>query len=65
MANIMPSKLHDRLLEVFKRENKELTPQQAAELGNLNPNTTRRLVRELAKAGSLRKVDGTRRYALP
>jgi DNA-binding IclR family transcriptional regulator len=61
----MSSKLHDRLLEVFKRENKELTPQQAAELANLNSNTTRRLVRELAKAGSLRKVEGTRRYALP
>ena len=63
--NIMTSKLRENILEVFRRENRELSPQQAAEIAKLNPNTTRRLVRELAKAGSLKKVEGTRKYSLP
>jgi DNA-binding IclR family transcriptional regulator len=58
----MASRRRNQLLEIFKIENRELSPQQASELAKLNPNTTRRLVGELARAGSLKKVEGSRRY---
>ena len=60
----MASKLRDVVLDVFKRENRELSPQEAAQLAGLNPNTTRRIVQELAKASYLKKIEGTRKYTL-
>jgi DNA-binding IclR family transcriptional regulator len=60
----VPSKMRSLVLEVFKRENRQLTPKEAAGLAGLNPNTTRRIVQELAKGRYLKKVEGTRKYVL-
>jgi len=60
----MASKLKEVILDAFRRENRELTPQEVAKIAGLNPNTTRRIVQELAKASYLKKIEGTRKYTL-
>jgi DeoR/GlpR family transcriptional regulator of sugar metabolism len=58
----MAPKTRNAILEIYRREKRSLSPKEAAVLSRVNPNTARRAVRELAKIGALRKIEGTRVY---